>query len=298
MSNSISNGLYCNNCKEHTNYVCTECALVCTECGFEHSEIGVHIDEVIDFGFIKSSNYKRIVYFRKHVREILKQHPTIPDDLFELIENEAWKEDEYGPIRGFTRIHVREILRRIKVPESLQKEYKSVPRPQNRYKETLMTKMTKFTKWWRYIIWRLDNDVFIPDGDSRLWLTIGTMFLQAERAHQIVKDDDKKSIINMYLLIIKLMQIFDLHNGTTWCKEFSKWLPLPSWNKALPALQVFRRMCEYENWIDIKKFPQQNSGKHPFNTYMNQKTITIGGYKTEDGRTYKRHFKSYFLCTK
>jgi hypothetical protein len=298
----------CEICKKEVNYVHTEADLVCLECGccisnlwgydYNAEQDTVHrrlTDHVFDRNFSRN-RYLHAVYFREHCRYLFLVGPTVPDDLFEIIEKEASKSDIYGPIDEFSKIHIKLILSRCVVPTDLQEKYRSKPRPQNRQKDTLMRTLSRFSKKWRWIIWKLLDcpDDLIPNIPSTLQHQLEEIFAQFSRAQFQYKTNKKHSVCYL-LTIAKFLQLIDWRRHKQGKEEFglvktyAKWLPLQSKDKVHKAAEVINKIFIHNGWVDpLTDKPEPGDNKNPLNTLLDEKVVKFVFPTSNNGDSCKK----------
>lgn len=198
--------------------------------------------------------------------------PKIPDDIFSLIEEEANKSEIYGPAEGFTKLHIREILRSIEVPLDLQIDYISKPRKQNRFHETPLTSLRKFTERWKSIKYRLTG-IFPVILSQRTYLQVQQYFGGYIKIWQYVNPPKDHSHFYHYnFIIIKTLQYIDYLNEQSSIESglvdtFRKEWLLPTTKEKLETLHKIweKIICVHmnfkvclpteieEEWIEINK---------------------------------------------
>lgn len=91
--------------------------------------------------------YQRIFHFNERMAQLCLCEPSIPSDLWELIETEfdyGEFEREYPkPATELTKEHIKQICASIRVPNRLQEKYRS-----QKFKQNLLKDMKRFTEKW------------------------------------------------------------------------------------------------------------------------------------------------------
>jgi hypothetical protein len=283
--------IYCKDCDCVCDYVATVSDIVCAECGLVSDGI---IADIVVFGNIKASTYKHINYWREHMSMLFMQDNSIPEDLYLLIEDEASKHKLYGKVSKFTKLHLREVFRNIKIPEDLAEKYTTQPRAQNRFKSVPLAKLsTKYGDRWRSILNRLlDGQLKIEPLPPRVLGIMTGWFAALIPAYENVKTN-KKHLLNYYFLIVKLMQLYDYKFGTKYVPYYSEWLPLyQSEKKIVASMETFKKIIQWNAWLPRDDVYDNQDPKHPYNNFLRMKTYTI---TTESGkeRKYKVHYITY-----
>lgn len=142
--NSLLAGVTCcRNCSGANLVVNAEHRMVCRDCA--------HINDYFFTSvYGRESTYKRIVHFNERLSQFLLTEPSMPDELFELLENEAIDATKYPDWKDLTKEDIKRICKSVKVPPDLQEKYRS-----KKFKQRPLTNMTRFVEKWLSIKNRL-----------------------------------------------------------------------------------------------------------------------------------------------
>ncbi len=138
----------CPECWSHSLPVQTdECANVCPDCGLVITDILFYKVPCV-YRALKSS-YKREFHWNERMALFKMEDPWIPDDIMDLIEEEAAKE-KYPCVDEFECRDISTVLTAIEVPKWMQEKYRS-----QKFKRRPMASLLKFREKWLQIKWRL-----------------------------------------------------------------------------------------------------------------------------------------------
>lgn len=200
---------------------------------------------------VEKKFYERLFYLNEKLAQNGMVEPKIPDDIFDLIQEEASNVKKYGEPAGFTKIHIREIIRSVVVPEELQIQYTSKPRPQNRWKRTRMTSLRRFTERWKSIKARLTGQA-LPTLSQAAYVLVQQYFGGYIRIWQYLGLPKSHSHFYHYnFIIIKTLQYLDyLYPTASLVDTFGKEWLLPTTKAKLEYLNLMWQdvICKHMNF--------------------------------------------------
>lgn len=240
----------CVYCDTGAGTVRTDCGdVVCFGCGAVLQDTRRILPAASRIGTTAEySRYKRIAYFNELLVAFIGHPPKIPDDIMSLVRKEIGaNKGHYGPIEDFTKQHVREILRSIVIPKKISEKYKTIPRPQNRFKSVQLTSLVKFTERWYYI----KNILLDRRPHSVPWQILYLLrkyFLAAEHAwHQVMTGT--AHLMSYNYIIVKCLQKIDNESNTTYTCDYRFYWTLPSIQKVIELDEKWKAMTKFLGWV-------------------------------------------------
>jgi hypothetical protein len=126
---------------------------VCTGCGLvlEHHLVGDSFGDRARCKRYHYPGYKHVFHFNERVANLACDDPTIPPDVFELVEMAYWDDSQRRGSSDLWYDDVRRILRSVEVPYEVREKYRG-----KRYKMLPLTDLDqKFSERWLTIRYRL-----------------------------------------------------------------------------------------------------------------------------------------------
>lgn len=165
----------CSRCSSFDLVVNEEHRLVCRGCAF----VNPYFFEGTP---AKKSTYKRISHLNERFAQWTLNDPPIPEDLYELIENEAYG-PQYPNFDDLTKQDIRKICQSVKVPPDVAKKYankKGVP----------LRNLTRYVERWLTIKFKLSG---VRPTIATQWVIeeVKTRFTQLQVPFEYIRHTDK-----------------------------------------------------------------------------------------------------------
>jgi hypothetical protein len=232
---------------------------VCTGCGAVLDSLGL----TDGFEDRKRSHctypgYKHVFHFNERVANLACDDPTIPDDVFALIEQAYWDDrDHRGGDGTLWYDDVRRILRSVEVPLDIQEKYRG-----KRYKCLPLTDLDqKFSERWLTIRYRLTTSDRPPLIEAKVRRGIQLLFLgilppfshlrhkpECRRESKCHKKHGCAYKLPPYNFIIK--ELLYVHGGRELMNKFGKYLLHTTSAASLAKIRgQWDLICEANQWV-------------------------------------------------
>jgi hypothetical protein len=249
----------CKNCNgkrwviDRGDIVCSHCGRVCGPSfleDFKYSQLPGN-----------SKSYQRRFYFNERCSRWYCSEPSIPDEIWNLIRNEA-QNPKYGDIKTrCNRNLIGQILRSIDIPREYSEKYRST-----KFKKLPLTKKSFYVKYfekWKTIRWKLTGiKPVLPS--HQLVNRIKKLFVACQIPFELYKHDEncdgrvkcdkvfncQHNFTNYDYAFRQFLQICEKKYGFRGCFDmFKEEFPLVSRKVIQKKLRpMFRKICIYNEW--------------------------------------------------
>jgi hypothetical protein len=239
----------CASCGSDVLVVNNEHRMVCRSCAHVN-------DHYFECHYARRSTYERATHLNERLAQYLLDDPPMADELFELVENEAF-EPTYPTYNSLTKEDIRKICRSIKVPRGLQEQFRS-----KKFKMKPLVNMTKYVEKWLHIKNRLCG--YTPNYPSG-WVIeqLRTKFAQLQVPFEIIRHKPecpggmhkchllykcRHNFINYNFTIIELLKLI-IKDDKVVEEEFLPMFPqLKSPSKRRQLRAMWDKLIDYIGW--------------------------------------------------